>query len=184
MVLIIIVYFHIYCLYIAYILPIYCLYIANVSNMKTMTATWRCMWRQACRWHLDLLFLRFQSKAVHTFGGQLWKVKIVFRFCPFGRFYTILYNHLINIWILIGLNGLKCSYNLPERFAQHPGHFWDGYFLATLLYYWNIGPILTKQRFRRKQARHQVVFKSAMGKLNPGTVRSFHVFGEKGGLLL
>ena len=56
-------------------------------------------------------------------------------------------------------------------------------FLAIFLYYQDIKPVLTKQRFRRKHARHQVVFKSEMGVLNPGTVRSFHVFGEKGGLL-
>ena len=41
----------------------------------------------------------------------------------------------------MGLNGAKYSDNLPEWFAQHPGHFWDGYFLATLLYYWNISQI-------------------------------------------
>ena len=84
---------------------------------------------------------------------------------------------------MIGLNGLKCSYKVPECFAELSGHPWDDDFLAILLYYQNIKPILTKQRFRRKHARHQVVFKSAMGKLTPGTVRSFHVFGEKGGLL-
>ncbi len=41
----------------------------------------------------------------------------------------------------MGLNGAKYSYEVPEWFAQHPGHFWDGYFLATLLYYWNISQI-------------------------------------------
>ena len=45
-------------------------------------------------------------------------------------------------------------------------------------------PNLTKQRFRRKQARHQVVFKSAMGKMTGGSVGTFHVFGRKLGLLL
>ena len=46
------------------------------------------------------------------------------------------------------------------------------------------GAFLENQLFRRKHARHQMIFKSEMGVLNPGTVRSFHVFGEKGGLLL
>ena len=56
--------------------------------------------------------------------------------------------------------------------------------MVFLLYSYIIkkyGAFLTKQRFRRKHARHQVVYKSEMGVLNPGTVRSFHVFGEKGG---
>ena len=39
-----------------------------------------------------------------------------------------------------------------------------------LSYYQDIKPILTKQRFRQKQARHQVVFKSAMGKMTGGSV--------------
>ena len=56
-------------------------------------------------------------------------------------------------------------------------------FLATLLYFQDIGPNLTKQRFRRKQARHQVFFKSAMGKMTGGSVGTFHVFGRKLGLL-
>ena len=83
-----------------------------------------------------------------------------------------------------GLNRAKYSHVVPEWFAQHPGHFWDGYFLATLLYYWNLGPILTKQHFRRKHAHHQVDFKSAMGKMTRGSVGTFHVFGQKVCLLL
>ena len=76
--------------------------------------------------------------------------------------------------------------NTHTRFANDlatspviPGMMVFCYILILLKY----GAFLTKQRFRRKHARHQVVFKSAMGKLTPGTVRSFHVFGEKGGLL-
>ena len=44
-------------------------------------------------------------------------------------------------------------------------------------------PILTKQRFRRNRAHHQVVFKSAMGKMTGGSVGTFHVVGRKLGLL-
>ena len=44
-------------------------------------------------------------------------------------------------------------------------------------------PNLTKHLFRRKHARYQIVFKSAITTLTAGTVQSFHVFGEKGGLL-
>ncbi len=36
--------------------------------------------------------------------------------------------------------------------------------MAILLYYYNIKPVLTKQRFRRTHARYQVIFKSSMGK--------------------
>ena len=46
-----------------------------------------------------------------------------------------------------------------------------GYIVILLEY----GAFWENQLFRRKHARHQVVFKSAMGKLTPGTVRSFHV---------
>ena len=55
--------------------------------------------------------------------------------------------------------------------------------MATLLYFQDIGPNLTKQRFRRNRARHQVFFKSAMGKMTGGSVGTFHVFGRKLGLL-
>ena len=53
---------------------------------------------------------------------------------------------------MIGLNGSKYSYNLPEWFAQHPGHFWNVNCLTTLLYFQDMKPNLTKQRFRRNRA--------------------------------
>ena len=57
------------------------------------------------------------------------------------------------------------------------------HFLATLLYFQDMKPNLTKQRFRRNRARHQVFFKSAMGKMTGGSVGTFHVGGRKLGLL-
>ena len=99
------------------------------------------------------------------------------------------WNHIKNIgfWYHMGdmggLNRAKYSYEVPEWFADQPGHPRDEWILAMLLYYYNIKPILTKQRFRRKRARHEVVFKSAMGKMTGGSVGSFHVLSEKGGLL-
>ena len=61
-----------------------------------------------------------------------------------------------------------------------PGMMVFGYIIILLEY----GAFLENQLFRRKHARHQIICRSEMGVLNPGTVRSFHVFGEKGGLLL
>ena len=81
-----------------------------------------------------------------------------------------------------GLNRAKYSHDVYKCFADQPGHPWDADLFAILLYYHNIKPILT-QRFRQKQACHQVVFKSAMGKMIGGSVGSFHVFGEKLGSL-
>ena len=78
----------------------------------------------------------------------------------------------------------KYSYEVHKCFADQPGHPWDDDFLAILLYYYNIKPVLTKQRFRRTHACHQVVFKSAMGKMTTGSVDTFHVLSEKDGLLL
>ena len=60
------------------------------------------------------------------------------------------------------------------------GRLFFGYIIILLEY----GAFWENQLFRRKHARHQIVYKREMGVLNPGTVRSFHVFGEKGGLLL
>ena len=81
-------------------------------------------------------------------------------------------------------DGTKHSYGVPELFADQPGHPWDDDFLAILLYRYNLKPILPRQSFRRKHAHHQIVFKSAMGKMTGGSVGSFHVFCEKGCLLL
>ena len=96
-----------------------------------------------------------------------------------SRFYTILYNNYINSWISIGLNALQCSCKVPGCFAEMSGHPWDDDFLARMLYHQTIMPILTKQRFRRTHARHQVVFKTAMGEMTGGSVGPFHGFCEE-----
>ena len=83
-----------------------------------------------------------------------------------------------------GLNRAKYSHDVYKCFAAQPGHPWDDGFWGMFLYYYNIEQILTKQRFRRKHVRYQVVFKSAMGKMAGGSVGSFYVFGEQVGLLL
>ncbi len=83
-----------------------------------------------------------------------------------------------------GLNRAEYPHDVYNSFAAQPGHPWDDDLLAIFLYYKNIHPILTTQPFRRTQARHQVVFKSAMGKMTGESVRAFHVVGQKRGLLL
>ena len=55
-----------------------------------------------------------------------------------------------------------------------PGRSFFGYILMLLKY----GAFSTTHRFRRKHARQQVVFKSAMGKMIAGSVGSFHVLSE------
>ena len=82
-----------------------------------------------------------------------------------------------------GLNRAEYSYDVYKCFADQPSHPWDDDFLAILSCYQDNKPILTKQRFRRKHARHKIVFKSAMGKMTGGSVGSCHVFGGKGSLL-
>ena len=61
-----------------------------------------------------------------------------------------------------GLNRAKYSYDVYKCFADQPGHPWDDGFLGIFLNFQNMKPFLTKHMFRRKHARYQIVFKSAI----------------------
>ena len=82
-----------------------------------------------------------------------------------------------------GLISAKYSHDVYKCFADQPGHPWDDGFWAKPLYHQNMMPNLTKQRFRREHARHQIVFKSVMGKMTGGSMGAFHVMLKKLSLL-
>ena len=65
----------------------------------------------------------------------------------------------------------KYSYEVHKWFGDQPGHPWDDVFVGYIIILLEYGAFLENQLFRRKHARHQLVCKSEMGVLNPGTVR-------------